>query len=74
MLKYSNMLSFSFEKIYKIIVAIDNDLRKLYSTYHILTLYPTVAYSELRDNEAQFKSLLNRVEKEIDKIPEKRLT
>ena len=71
MLKYSNMLSFPFEKIYKIIVAIDNDLRKLYSTYHILTLYPTVPYSELRDNEAQFKSLLNRVEKEIDKIPKK---
>ena len=57
-LKY---ILFPSEKIYKIIVAIDQELRKLYSSY----------YSEIRDNEHKFKSLLNRVEKEIDKIPKK---
>ena len=66
-----NMLLFPSEKIYRIIVTIDQELRKLYSSYHFLTLFKTVAYSELRENEAQFKSLLNRVEKEIDKIPKK---
>lgn len=73
LLKYHNInvLFFPSEKIYKIIVTIDQELQKLYSSYHILTLYKTVAYSELRDNEAQFESLLNRVEKEIDKIPKK---
>lgn len=65
------MLSFSSEEIYGIIVAIDQELRKLYSSYHVLTLFPTVAYSEIRDNEAQFQSLLNRVEKEINQITKK---
>ena len=62
---------FPSEKIYRIITTKDQELRKLYSSYYILTLFKTVAYSEIRDNEAQFKSLLNRVEKEIDKIPKK---
>ena len=66
-----NMLLFPSEKIYRIITIIDQELRKLYSSYNILTLYKTVAYSEIRDNEAQFESLLNRVEKGIDKIPKK---
>lgn len=58
LLKYHNinMLFFPSGKIYKIIVTIDQELQKLYSSYHILTLYKTVAYSELRDNEAQFES------------------
>lgn len=62
---------FPSEKIYEIIVTIDQELRKLYSSYHILTFLKTVAYSEIRDDEGKFKSLLNRVEKEIDKIPKK---
>ena len=66
-----NMLFFPSKKIYRIITTIDQELRKLYSSYHFLTLFKTVAYSEIRDNEAQFESLLNRVEKEIDKIPKK---
>ena len=64
-------LVFPSEKIYKIITTIDQELRKLYSSYHFLTLFKTVAYSESRENETQFKSLLNRVEKEIDKLPKK---
>lgn len=66
-----NMLFFPSEKIYRIIVTIDQELRKLYSSYYFLTLFKSVAYSEIRDNEAQIKSLLNRVEKEIDKITKK---
>lgn len=66
-----NMLLFHSEKIYRIITTIDKELRKLYSSYHILTLFKTLAYSELREDEDLFKSLLNRVEKEIDKIPKK---
>ena len=66
-----NMLLFPSEKIYRIIITIDQELRKLYSSYHFLTLFKTVAYSELRENEAEFISLLNRVEKEIDKLPKK---
>ena len=66
-----NMLLFPSEKIYRIITIIDQELRKLYSSYNILTLYKTVAYSGIRDNEAQFESLLKRVEKGIDKIPKK---
>ena len=62
---------FPSEKIYKIIVTIDRKLRKLYSSYYILTLFKTVAYSEIRDNGDQFKSLLNRVEKELDKRSKK---
>ena len=62
---------FPSEKIYRIITTIDQELRKLYSSNRILTLFKTVAYSEIRDNEGQFKSLLNRVEKEIDKLPKK---
>ena len=53
-----NMLLFPSEKIYKIITTIDQELRKLYSSYHFLTLFKTVAYSELRENEDQFKTLL----------------
>ena len=66
-----NMLFFPSEKIYRIIVTIDQELRKLYSSYYFLTLFKSVPYSEIRDNEAQIKSLLNRVEKEIDKITKK---
>ena len=36
---------FPSEKIYKIIVTIDRKLRKLYSSYYILTLFKTVFYS-----------------------------
>ena len=64
-----NMVSFPSEKIYQIIVSIDQELLKLYSSYHILTLFKIVAYSDIRDKEDQFKSLLSRVEKEIDKLP-----
>ena len=52
-----NMLLFPSEKIYRIITTIDQELRKLYSSYHFLTLFKTVAYSELRENEDQFKIL-----------------
>ena len=65
------MLSFPSENIYRIIVTIDQELRKLYSSNYFLILFKSVAYSEIRENEFQFKSLLNVVEKEIDKIPKK---
>lgn len=48
------MVSFPSKKIYQIIVAIDQELQKLYSSYSILTLFKTVAYSEMTDNEPKF--------------------
>lgn len=62
-------LYFPSENIYKIIYNIDQELRKLYSIYNVLTLNLAVHYSKIRESEsAAFISLLNRVEKELNKI------
>ena len=62
---------FPCEKIYKIIVDIDQELRKLYSFYHILTFYPVMACSPIRDDKKKFEYLLNKVEGKINKMTKK---
>ena len=66
-----NLISFPSEEIYKIIVAIDQDLRKLYSFCHILTLYPVMACSSIRNNKKIFEDLLYKVEGKINMITKK---
>ena len=65
-----NNLIFPFKKIYLITKRINRKLELLYSPAPSGSLWPTINYSSVRDNEEEFNTILDKVEKYIDRFYE----
>ena len=66
-----NDLIFPSKFVFSTIESIDRNLRILYSPAPPKSLWPTINYSTVRDDEEEFDSILDRVEEQIDRINEK---
>ena len=65
-----NNLIFPFKKIYLITKQINRKLELLYSPAPSGSLWPTINYSLVRDNEEEFNAILDKVEKYFDRFNE----
>ena len=65
-----NNLIFPFKKIYLITKQINRKLELLYSPASSGSLWPTINYSLVRDNEEEFNAILDKVEKYFDRFNE----
>ena len=65
-----NNLIFPLKKIYLVIKEINKKLELLYSLSSSESLWPTINYSSVRDNEEKFNDILDEVEKYLDRFNE----
>ena len=66
-----NNLIFPSRHVFSTIKRINRKLRLLYSPASSNSLWPTIKYSAVRDNDEEFNAILDRVEKRIDRFNEK---
>ena len=66
-----NNLIFPSRKVFSTIKSINRNLRLLYSPAPPNSLWPTINYSKVRDDDEEFHAILDRVEARIDRFNEK---
>ena len=66
-----NNLIFPSRHVFSTIESINRNLRFLYSPAPPNSLWSTINYSTVRDNDEEFDSILDRVEERIDRFNEK---
>ena len=62
---------FPTKNVFKTIKSINRKLRLLYSPAPTNSLWPTINYSPVRDDDEEFNAILDRVEERIDRFNEK---